>query len=51
VSDIDVQRQVDHVLAVLSRAQQVFGAGRAPADPPAFAASPDIEDDLGRGHF
>lgn len=46
-----MQRQVEHTLAVLSRAQQVFGADRAPDDPPAFAAAPDIEDHLGRGRF
>jgi hypothetical protein len=49
--NVGVKRQVTHVLAVLSRAQQVFGAGRPPADPPVFAASPEIEDNLGRGHF
>jgi hypothetical protein len=46
-----MERQVNHVLAVLSRAQQIFGADRAPADPPTFAPAPDIEDNLGRGHF
>jgi hypothetical protein len=49
--DVGVARQVDYVLAVLSRAQQVFGAGRPPADPPVFAPPRALEDDLGRGHF
>jgi hypothetical protein len=49
--NVGVKRQVTHVLTVLSRAQQVFGAGRLPVDPPVFAASPEIEDNLGRGHF
>jgi hypothetical protein len=49
--DVGVEAQVDHVLGVLSRAQKVFGANRPPADPPAFAPSRDLEDNLGRGHF
>lgn len=49
--DVGVQHQVTHVLAVLSRAQQVFGADRPPADTPVFAAPRDLEDNLGHGRF
>ena len=49
--DTGVELQVNHVLAVLSRAQQVFGAGRPPADPPVFVPPRGLEDNLGRGHF
>jgi hypothetical protein len=49
--DVGVEVQVHHVLGVLSRAQQVFGGSRPPADPPVFAASRELEDNLGRGHF
>jgi hypothetical protein len=49
--DVGVELQVNRVLGVLSRAQQVFGAGRPPADPPVFVPSRDLEDNLGRGHF
>ncbi|WP_375489660.1 hypothetical protein [uncultured Mycobacterium sp.] len=46
-----LEQQVDHVLAVLSRAQQVFGGDDPPVDPPVFAASRELEDNLGRGQF
>jgi hypothetical protein len=49
--DVGVERQVNHALGVLSRAQKVFGAGWPPADPPVFAPSRELEDTLGRGHF
>jgi hypothetical protein len=49
--NVGVERQVNHVLGVLSRAQNVFGAGRPPADPPVFAPTRELEDNLGRGHF
>ena len=49
--DVGVELQVNHALGVLSRAQKVFGAGRPPADPPVFAPSRELEDNLGRGHF
>ncbi len=43
--------QASNVLAVLNRAQQLFGGDQPPADPPAFVAPADLEDDLGRGWF
>jgi hypothetical protein len=43
--------QASNVLALLNRAQQLFGRDRPPADPPAFVAPADLEDDLGRGWF
>jgi hypothetical protein len=49
--DVGVKLQVTHVLGVLSRAQNVFGAGRPPADPPVFAPARELEDNLGRGRF
>lgn len=49
--DTGLQQQVGTVLDVLSRAQQVFGGDRVPADPPAFIAPRDLEDDIGRGCF
>jgi hypothetical protein len=49
--DVGVELQVNHALGVLSRAQNVFGAGRPPADPPVFAPSRGLQDNLGRGHF
>jgi hypothetical protein len=49
--DVGVERQVTHVLGVLSRAQNVFGAGRPPADPPVFAPVRELEDHLGHGFF
>ena len=49
--NVAVKAQVHHVLGVLTRAQNVFGGDRAPADPPLFAPVRDLEDDLGRGHF
>ena len=49
--DVGVERQVNHVLGVLSRAQKVFGAGRPPADPPVFTPARELEDNLGPGHF
>jgi hypothetical protein len=39
--------QAETVLALLAHAQNVFGADRPPADPPAFAAPPDLEQRLG----
>ena len=49
--DAALHQQVTHVLGVLSRAQQLFGGDVPPADPPAFAAPPDLEADLGGGWF
>ena len=49
--NVGVERQVNHALGVLSRAQNVFGAGRPPADPPVFAPTRELEDNLGHGHF
>jgi len=49
--DVGVELQVNRVLAVLSRAQTVFGGGRPPADPPVFAPVRELEDHLGRGFF
>jgi hypothetical protein len=43
--------QASDVLALLDRAQQLFGGDRPPADPPAFVAPVDLEDNLGRGWF
>jgi hypothetical protein len=47
----NVEREATKVLGVLSRALDVFGGVVAPTDPPAFAADPALEDDLGRGYF
>ncbi|HYB35756.1 MAG TPA: hypothetical protein VEF72_08240 [Mycobacterium sp.] len=49
--DIELQQQASYVLAVLSRAQKVFGGDRPPADPPAFVPPPDLEQNLGCGWF
>ena len=49
--NVGVELQVSHVLGVLSRAQNVFGAGRPPADPPVFTPVRELEDQLGRGFF
>jgi len=49
--DIGLQQQASYVLAVLSRAQKVFGGDRPPADPPAFVPPPDLEQNLGCGWF
>ena len=49
--DVGLELQVNRALGVLSRAQKVFGGGRPPADPPVFAPSRELEDNLGRGHF
>jgi hypothetical protein len=49
--DIALQQQARNVLDVLSRAHKVFGGDRPPADPPAFVAPRDLEDNLGRGFF
>jgi hypothetical protein len=40
-----------NVLGLLSRARHLFGGDTPAADPPAFVAPPDLEDDLGRGWF
>lgn len=41
--------EASNVLALLSRAQRLFGGDAPPADPPAFVAPADLEDNLGRG--
>jgi hypothetical protein len=46
-----LELEAQKVLDVVSRAQNVFGCDTTPAEPPAFAARRDIEDDLGRGYF
>jgi hypothetical protein len=46
-----LEQEADTVLAVLSRAQDVFGGDIPPAAPPGFAVGRDLEDDLGRGYF
>ena len=46
-----LQQQASEVLALLNRAQQLFGRDEPPADPPAFVAPADLEDNLGRGWF
>lgn len=49
--DPALAHQASNVLALLNRAQQLFGGGQPPADPPAFVAPADLEDGLGRGRF
>jgi hypothetical protein len=46
-----LQQQTNTVLSLLARAQNVFGGERPPADPPAFVAPADLEDDLGCGRY
>jgi hypothetical protein len=46
-----LEQETETVLAVVSRARDVFGGDAAPTAPPAFAADRDLEDDLGRGYF
>ena len=46
-----LEQEATTVLALLSRAHQLFGAAVAPVDAPAFAAPLELEDDLGRGWF
>lgn len=46
-----LEQEVMAVLRVITHAQNVFAGDITPAPPPAFAASPDIEDNLGRGYF
>jgi hypothetical protein len=45
--DDALQHQADIVIQVLSHAQKVFGGDQAPADPPAFVAPTDLEQQLG----
>jgi hypothetical protein len=47
----DLHHEARNTLDLLSRAQQLFGGQTVPADPPAFVAPPDLEDDLGEGWF
>ena len=49
--DRALQQEATNVLAVLARARQLFGGDQPPADPPAFMAPPDLEQNLGRGWF
>jgi hypothetical protein len=49
--DPALEQQAGNVLVVLNRARQLFGGDRPSADPPAFVAPADLEDDLGRGWF
>ncbi len=49
--DAALHQEATNVLALLSRAQQLFGGDAPPADPPAFVAPPGLEADLGRGWF
>jgi len=46
-----IEREIDSVLNVVTRAHKLFGGDTPPADPPAFTPRRDLEDDLGRGHF
>ena len=50
VTGVDDRVAAD-VLDALARARTLFGGGTVPADPPAFAAPRDLEDDLGQGTF
>ena len=47
----NLEQEVERVLGVVARAQNVFGGVTPPAEPPAFAARGDLEDNLGRGYF
>ena len=49
--DEGLQDQTDAVLRALTHAQAVFGGAEPPADPPAFVARRDLEDDLGGGWY
>jgi hypothetical protein len=46
-----LEQETDTVLGLVCRAQNVFGGGTAPTEPPEFAAGRHIEDNLGRGYF
>jgi hypothetical protein len=39
------------VLAILARTRRVFGGDQTPDLPEDFRPRPDLEADLGRGHF
>lgn len=45
-----LEQEIDAVLGLVRRAQQVFGGKVSPVEPPVFAAERDLEDDLGRGY-
>jgi hypothetical protein len=46
-----IERETKKVMGVVERALNVFGGDGTPVAPPSFAASRDIEDHLGHGHF
>jgi hypothetical protein len=49
--DAALQNQAIEVLRMLSRARQLFGGDAPPADPPAFIAPAELEDNLGGGWY
>lgn len=51
ITNPSIDLETKKVLGVVSRALDVFGADTEQAEPPRFAAAPDIEDNLGRGYF
>jgi hypothetical protein len=46
-----IEHETKKVMGVVERALTVFGGDGTPVAPPSFAASRDIEDHLGHGHF
>lgn len=46
-----LEQELNTVLGVVFRAQKVFGGDTAPEDPPQFAPSRDLENNLGKGFF
>jgi hypothetical protein len=46
-----LEQEVETVLGVVARAQNVFGGDSTPPEPPAFGAPRDLEDNLGKGFF
>jgi hypothetical protein len=46
-----LKQEVETVLGVVARAQNVFGGDSTPPEPPVFSAPRDLEDNLGHGYF
>ena len=51
ITNPGIEAQTSKALGVVSRALRVFGGNVEPVAVPRFAASRDLEDDLGHGRF